>query len=313
MQENDLSLAPEKTELIALMGRKKTAEMKVDVLGMHMPAQNKIRYLGVTMDKSLSCSHHIETAANKAEKASMALGKLMPRTKGPRTSTRRILNSVVNSIVLYAAPVWIDALKIEKNRKTLVKTQRSALIRMCGAYRTVSAAAMQVIASVSSIDLLAYERSYNFGADPKNKIQNRKWLLGRWQNRWDKIKEGRWTWELIRRVDKWLGRKHGELDFYLTQVLTGHGSFSTYLKRIQKAEDDICAQCNLIDSPEHTIFKCRRWDEIRQRSEPAIGEKIEKRNFIDIMIRSESGWSKLSRMCRAIITAKDTAEQRVPT
>ena len=53
-----------------------------------------------------------------------------------------------------------------------------------------------------------------------------------WQRRWNIADEGRWTLRVTPCVVKWTGRRHGLVTFHLTQVLTGHSCFRSYLKGI---------------------------------------------------------------------------------
>lgn len=61
--------------------------------------------------------------------------------------------------------------------------------------------------------------------------------------------------------------KHGEVEYYLKQVLTGHGCFKTYLKKYHIRENDKCDYCGQTDSPAHTIFECMRWKEVRTETQ----------------------------------------------
>lgn len=50
-------------------------------------------------------------------------------------------------------------------------------------------------------------------------------------------------------------------DFYTTQVITGHGSFKSYMHRFKITNDNLCITCKnskleAIDSPEHALFFC---------------------------------------------------------
>ncbi|KAJ8951525.1 hypothetical protein NQ314_007667 [Rhamnusium bicolor] len=226
MQNHELTLVPEKTEAIALTGRKSIRAMTVHVIGKDVTACDNIKYLGVQIDRNLSWICHIDAAATKAERTAMALCKIMPRTGGPKTSTRRLLNSVVTSTLLYAAPAWVDGLRTAVNRNRLLKIQRQMLLRVCCAYRTVGTNALQVIASVPPIDLLANERAYNYGSDNATRIYNRRCLMDSWQARWNNATDGHWTRQLIPVVAIWCKRNHGELNYHLTQFLSGHGSLS---------------------------------------------------------------------------------------
>ena len=149
------------------------------------------------------------------------------------------------------------------------------MIRVCSAYRvnrTVSAAAIQVLASIPPIDLLSYERHYNFGADQLAKKLNRECLINKWQERWNKAEVGRWTWSLIPDLKVCCDRTHEELSFYLTQAFSGHGNFSSYLYKIGKREDESCVWCKVPDTAEHTIFICTKWVEERAWAEEQVGQ-----------------------------------------
>lgn len=103
-------------------------------------------------------------------------------------------------------------------------------------------------AGVIPAHLLAWERTkrYKIRKDP-NKVgiekEIREEVLKKWQIEWDKEVTGRWTWRLIRYVKSWSNRKHGLVDFHLTQMLTGHDCFRQYLNRMVKLEDPSCIDC----------------------------------------------------------------------
>ena len=68
--------------------------------------------------------------------------------------------SVVNSILLYGSEVWADTTKIAKYRQKISSVQRQTALKIASAYHTVSLPAIQVVASIKPIDLLALERKY---------------------------------------------------------------------------------------------------------------------------------------------------------
>ena len=68
--------------------------------------------------------------------------------------------SVVNSVLLYGSEFRADTTKAAKYRQKISSVQRQAALRITSAYHTVSLAAIQVVASVIPIDLLASERKY---------------------------------------------------------------------------------------------------------------------------------------------------------
>lgn len=54
-------------------------------------------------------------------------------------------------------------------------------------------------------------------------IEEESWV--EWQQRWDSAQTGRWTHQSIPRVREQCEREFGDLTYYTTQVLAGHGNF----------------------------------------------------------------------------------------
>ena len=179
------------------------------------------------------------------------------------------MTSVVNSKLLYAAPVWTTTTTMLSRRSC--SRHRGVVLRIVSAYRTVSTSAVLVLASVPPTDLLAEERKETFQlrkeltcltnlqeiARAKEAIgkDGRHRLVEKWQSRWHGDQSGRWTHRLIPELATWLDRKHGQVSFYLAQALSVHSSFNAYLKRFKKRDDESCHYCgSLVDNAEHTLF-----------------------------------------------------------
>ena len=73
--------------------------------------KTSIKYLGVQLDRRLSFGEHLQIATAKAIQCGANLTRLMPNISGPREAKRRLVASVVHSKLLYAAPVWANALQ----------------------------------------------------------------------------------------------------------------------------------------------------------------------------------------------------------
>jgi len=77
-------------------------------IGRHPITMSKqLRYLGVILDQRLTFAKHVNTVAKKASGSAYALARLMSNISGPSQWKRKLLCSVVESQLLYAAPVWI--------------------------------------------------------------------------------------------------------------------------------------------------------------------------------------------------------------
>ena len=100
------------------------------------------------LDRRLSFGEHLQIATAKAIQCGATLTWLMPNIGGPREAKRRLVASVVNSKLLYAAPIWTSALNNHAIQKKLFSAQRGVVLRIASAYRTVSTSAVLVLANV---------------------------------------------------------------------------------------------------------------------------------------------------------------------
>ena len=72
--------------------------------------------------------------------------QLMPNTGDPREVKRRLVASVVNSKLLYAAPVWTSALNNHAIQKKLFSAQRGLVLRIVSACASSTETPFSVIA-----------------------------------------------------------------------------------------------------------------------------------------------------------------------
>lgn len=315
MEANGLELAPEKTELVIMKGPRKREEVDIRMSGKRITQGKCMKYLGVLIDDKLTFGQHVIQVCVKAEKLITALGKLMPRVKGPREYKRRLYVNVAESIISYGAPVWAGVIRIEKYKKKLESNQRRMLIRAISAYKTIAAEGAQVIAGKVPIDLLLDERKriYNNIGEDKNRIkrEEREVTIRKWQERWDNqtAQKARWTRRIIKNLTTWINCKHRSVDYYITQVLSGHGSFREYTQRIKKTPDSRCIYCGEHDDVKHTIFKCRRWDTQRITAYIEVGDELNEDNMVDIMMEDKKNWAKIGNFIRKVMKKKEEEER----
>ncbi|XP_046674807.1 uncharacterized protein LOC124363593 [Homalodisca vitripennis] len=155
------------------------------------------KYLGVLLDNKLTGRDQIFRTADKASKMVTHLRRLMANFRGSKSSRRRLLMSTVQSVLLYGAEVWADALNIEFYRIRIARVQRLAALRTCSAYRTVSEPAVLVIAGVITVKLLAgerkaiYQRQGEIGKDTARPAER-----SRTYHQWHKSWQTRHPWSL---------------------------------------------------------------------------------------------------------------------
>ena len=93
-----------------------------------------------------------------------------------------------------------------------------------------------VISGMLPIDITVNERSSLWHGSSDRRLVVRAESLSEWQRRWDLSEKGRWSHRLIPDQKTWLDRRQGEVNYYLTQFLTGHGCFRAYLHRFKIVE-----------------------------------------------------------------------------
>jgi len=300
-----LELAAEKTEAVLISARWQKQQMKLRIGGHEITSQDAIKYLGVLIDTRLSFKQHLAEVSFKAEKINRALTLMMPNIGGPKTGRRRLLSTVVESVTLYAAPIWAHAKY--HNMQQIARVQRRSALRVSCAYRTVSEEAIAVIAGKMPIDIRARELSRLYstqGAAPsvEQKTAERAQATREWQQRWDTSHNGRWTYALIPNIEAWTTRPHGELDFHLTQLLSCHGCFQQYLHRFKRADSPLCPSCpNALETAEHVAFECSRFNEERRALEVSFGCVPTAENLTNKMCSASAYWNAVQSFANEVI------------
>lgn len=173
--------------------------------------------------------------------------------------------------------------------------------------------ALQVITGIPPIPLLIKERKrlYDGGRGRERYELERTTTIDEWQRSWENLEErGQWTKRLIPDIRIWTKCKHRNLNYWLTQFISGHGSFGTYTYKIKKTPDDKCRYCKRTDTPEHTILHCPRWNSKRQKWFTQVEEEIQLENIIGIMMKSRTNWKVIHNCINEIMSQKELEERR---
>lgn len=303
LENAGLSLADHKSEAILITGRKIVEYLNIQVGEQLIASKESLKYLGVVIDNRLNYREHIVYAGDKAARLQSALAGILPNTGGPRQGRRLLLAKVVTSAILYAAPIWAEALNVQTNRRKLAATYRLSALRAISGFRTISDEAACVLAGMMPIDILAdenrrsYVRSKHIARTEWKtmKDEERVVSLARWQTRWDASSKGRWTHRLIPSLETWLQKKHGECSYQLTQFLSGHGGYRGYLHKFGHDSSPLCPTCPSVEDTEHAIFHCGRFQ--NERTFSATPGDV-----IDYMLQSEQNWCEVCGVVTAIQT-----------
>lgn len=308
LESRKLSLAPEKTEAVLLTAKRKLTTIEFQILDTNITPSKSLKYLGVWLDTKLKFSEHARKTIVKAEKTLAALTNIMPNIGGPRSSKRKALACVVHSQILYAAPVWHSVTTNKKLLQELTRLQRLISIRVCSGYRTMSAEAASVIAGIPPIEFLIEERVGKYHGVEKGEAKNR--IKERWQMKWTMGNYGRWTYKLIPVIETWIDRPFGEVDYYISQALSGHGCFRKYLFQRRRAESESCTYCEQADDAAHSLFKCPRWNDSRRNFLQITGTEFNEANMMSSLTTSKESWEQAYKVIRGIIETKEKEERK---
>lgn len=311
LDAHGLSLATQKTELLLLTRRHIPTTIDFNIGETTLHTKQCVNYLGIRLDPKMTFSNQIQHAATKSAKITAQLSRLMANIGGPTQNKRRLLMETSTSILLYGCEVWGDAIKWRKRANALLAAQRTSALRITSAYRTVSGAAVLVIAGAVPIDLKIGERRKIWIKRQENNLEQgeeeqiRRDTTQAWQTRWSAETNGRWTARLLPRLENWLERTHGEVNYYLTQMLTGHGYFRKYLHKIGKCRTPYCLyeEDDETDDAEHTFFWCSRWAQKRRELENQTGT-LTVENLIPTMMNNEENWEAVRLYCGHILQLK---------
>jgi len=99
-------------------------------------------------------------------------------------------------------------------------------------------------------------------------------------------------------------REYGEVNYYLTQLLSGHGYFRKYLFRMGKTGSTCCIYGDAdVDDAEHTFFYCHKWNDHRRLAESTMGP-IEPESFVEKMLQRKEFWDAATALASSVLLEK---------
>lgn len=153
------SFAAEKTELIHLT-RKRGEQLQGQVVinEKTIKPSPTAKLLGVIFDQGLRWRDHVQQAIKRATKVAIALGGL--RHLRPE-QMRQLYQACVTLVMDYASTVWHDPLRDKTHLRHLNTVQRTSLIRILSAFRTVATTTLEVEAHILPTYLRLRHRAQN--------------------------------------------------------------------------------------------------------------------------------------------------------
>ena len=118
------TIAANKTDAVLITGQKIVEKMEVTVGGIKIESKRAIKHLGVVIDDRWNFNELVKYIGEKASITQGLLTRMMPNIGGPAPFTRKINLPVVTSIILYACPIWSEALSVGTTSRILSSVYR---------------------------------------------------------------------------------------------------------------------------------------------------------------------------------------------
>ncbi|XP_066253425.1 uncharacterized protein [Euwallacea similis] len=87
------------------------------------------------------------------------------------------------------------------------------------------------------------------------------------------------------------------------------GPPGSYLKRIGRSETDACWFYGEPDDPEHTVFGCCRFAELRSELRRKCAREVSRETCGEFLLRFEENWNAIRRYFEKIMKIKITEEK----
>lgn len=127
-----IKLNPTKTQALYFTRRRANRWLpssEVTVLGSNISWNDEVKYLGVTLDKTLCFNRHTDLTVQKALKFTGILFPLLNRKSHLNLSNKiAVYKAMIRSIILYACPVWGNCAEVHLNKLQLIQNKCLRLI-----------------------------------------------------------------------------------------------------------------------------------------------------------------------------------------
>lgn len=274
-----------------------------------MASVSSFRVLGVVLDDALSFARHASDIGERAAKCFGKVSRVSASSWGVRYRALRVIyRGTFVATVTYAASVWYGHSNRFVVKRALLRTQRPALILLTKAYRSVSTAALPVLAGVLPADLevlLAGRVTVECeGLEPGRERGSRKRILSgevcaMWQSRWDEATEGRELYSFFPSIAARLRSDWVEPDYIASQLLTGHGHFRARLHRMTLSDTPSCQCGATAETRDHALWECPLYeDERRALGRAILGDAQGPIGFADL-VGTREGFSAFVVYARA--------------
>lgn len=328
----NLKISIKKTEGIVLKGK---LDLKrpptVKLYGKNIKFVSVSRYLGVYFGNGMTFKEHVKTQRDKL----LALtGKLLRVGSSNWGLNKRTLGTLYKGVFLpiltYGGYCWFEETTRIPLMKMLWASQRPFLLMLTRACRTVSNAALHVLAGVLPADLQvvrtgliwAVKRGWAVtwkeieisaenvlldnqqrGSEKLIKLREvEEGILKEWQRRWDSEEKGRMTYKFIREVGTVRDNSWISTSYKVTSFLSGHGFFRANLVKLGLEEDPECG-CGQEQTADHLLMECRLTLDCRRT---ILGGEVP--DSVEWFMRDEENFGKFVTLVQLIFDMHERDE-----
>jgi len=101
------------------------------------------------------------------------------------------------------------------------------------------------------------------------------------------------------------------MNFHLTQVLTSHGCFASYLRRIGKNSSMACWFCGYhVDDAAHKLFDYDTFTGPRRQCSMEIGEEVTEDSMGRAILESKEKWTTVAKFASTVMHQKEREKRR---
>lgn len=139
LDNNKIKINPSKTESI-LMTKRKTdfIKSKLKIQGEIIPIKNKLKYLGITLDRGLTFGSHIIDRISKTTGAIKLLYPLLHRRSGLTTNNKLLLyRQVLRPILTYGGPAFCSMANTNFSKMQRTQNKCLRLVLECDRYARI--------------------------------------------------------------------------------------------------------------------------------------------------------------------------------
>ena len=298
---NRLGFSPSKSQTMTLRGGLSRRPPTVRLDGVSVRSVRSARVLGVVIDSSLSFRDHAQFIGERAAAGLGKMSRVSASSWGVRYRALKVLyKGIFTAIITYAAGCWWRRVSTYVVRSALLRTQRPALVLLTKAYRSVSTAALPVLAGVLPADLevaragmvddIRHLPRDAFRAG-RREIAND--AVAKWQQRWVAEERGRDLYRFFPDVAARLKATWVEPDYQVSQILTGHGCFRKRLHEMRLCEGSTCYCGEEDECVDHALWRCPLYQEQRDEMMNGITRVEEGPIYYCDLVASEDNFRRL--------------------